>query len=796
MTVPGSTESGQELPLPWDDTPQELYDHAPCGYLTVLPDGTVVNVNATFLAWTGYGRADLVGRKRLRDLLGVGSLIYHETHVAPLLRMQGEVREIALDIRCANGRRLPTLVNATLSYDADGAERVIRVTVFDATERRRYETELLHARRAAEESERRVRVLQQVVADLAAVPTATGVARAVADAVDAAFGAADGALWVVDGDRQQLVLAASAGVAVFTDVALAAAGAAATVVRRREPVVLDSPARVRSELLEWAPALHRRRRQGALLVPLTAHDEVLGVLACTFAEAHTVTEAELQLARLLGQQAGQALDRARLYDEARQREERANFLAATTRALDEISELRPRAQLLVDRIVPGIAGYAAVRPVGSADPLAEAGEPGDGVTDLALTVRGEHSGTLSLRLHTDRPPVEPVFLAELADRAALALENARLYEREREVARTLQRSLLAGEPPTDLRFAVETHYRPGARGLEVGGDWYDAFLVTPDRLAVVVGDVVGRGLEAASTMGQLRSAVRALAAADAGPATLVERLDRFVDRHDPARMATVAYAEIDLAAGVMTYCCAGHLPPLLLPAHADPELLWGGRSAPLGSRAGLTARAEATVRLVDGDRLLLYTDGLIERRDRPLDVGFDLLAQAFAQRRRAPLKGLTARLADALVGDDETLDDVCLLCVSIGAEPRLERSIPADPHRISALRGDLRGWLAGRGVDDDSRDAILLACSEAVANAIEHGYRSAAHGVVTVTATLSGDDVVVRVRDQGSWRDPGPDDAARGRGRGLFLVRELTDAMDIEKDGGTTVTMRRRVKRA
>ena len=142
---------------------------------------------------------------------------------------------------------------------------------------------------------------------------------------------------------------------------------------------------------------------------------------------------------------------------------------------------------------------------------------------------------------------------------------------------------------------------------------------------------------------------------------------------------------------------------------------------------------------------------------------------------------------------DQPDDDVCLLCFSLGAEPRLERSIPADPHRIASLRTELRGWLVTRGVDEESRDALLLALSEAVANAIEHGYRGTAHGVVTLTATVSGEAVVLRVRDHGSWREPRGDDPARGRG--LFLIGEVTDAMEIDRDGGTTVTMRRRLAR-
>jgi serine/threonine-protein kinase RsbW len=369
----------------------------------------------------------------------------------------------------------------------------------------------------------------------------------------------------------------------------------------------------------------------------------------------------------------------------------------------------------------------------------------------------------------------------------LSLENARLYEQERTIARTLQRSLLAGDLPTDPRFGVETHYQAAADDLEVGGDWFDAFLITPDKLAVVVGDVVGRGIDAATTMGQLRSAVRALASAEGGPARLLEGLDRFVERVEPARMATVAYAEVDLVSGEMTYACAGHLPPLLHEPAGSPEFLLRGRSAALGSRAGDTVRTEHRRQLRAGSRLLLYTDGLIERRTRPIDQGFEILAREYSRRRDAPLKGLAASLADTLVGRDNA-DDVCLLCLTLGTEERIERSIGADRMQIALLRADLRGWLDAHGVGPQCRDAVLLACSEAVANAIEHGYRDDPFGMIDVVATVTTDSVEVRVTDHGTWR--GATDVARGRG--LQLIRQSMDHVEFDRGDATVVTMRRR----
>ena len=148
-----------------EDDAAELYDNAPCAYVSALPDGTLVKVNGTFTAWTGHDRADVVGQRRFQDLLAPGDRIFYETHLAPLLRMQGFAREVAVEIVTSTGGRLPVLVNAILKLDDTGTPQIMRVALFDATERRAYEHELVAARRRAEESEARAtelaRTLQQ-----------------------------------------------------------------------------------------------------------------------------------------------------------------------------------------------------------------------------------------------------------------------------------------------------------------------------------------------------------------------------------------------------------------------------------------------------------------------------------------------------------------------------------------------------------------------------------------------------------------------------------------------------------
>ncbi|MBW3668298.1 MAG: SpoIIE family protein phosphatase [Actinobacteria bacterium] len=154
-----------------EDDADLLYERAPCGYLSTTPNGTIVKVNQTFLTLTGYDGTELVGRRTFAELLTPGGRIYHETHYAPMLQMQGKAREIALEIVCADGRRLPVLVNAVLERGDDGSPHVVRTAVFDATERREYERELLRAKDRAEESERQARLLARTLQQTLIPPT-------------------------------------------------------------------------------------------------------------------------------------------------------------------------------------------------------------------------------------------------------------------------------------------------------------------------------------------------------------------------------------------------------------------------------------------------------------------------------------------------------------------------------------------------------------------------------------------------------------------------------------------------
>jgi sigma-B regulation protein RsbU (phosphoserine phosphatase) len=384
-------EAAPRIPV---ESHAELYDGAPCGYLTTLLDGTIVRANARVYEWTGWDPEDLVDRRRFLDLLRVGSRIYYETHYAPMLQLQGRVADVALELVGIHGQAVPVIAGSVLVPAGDAAPGHIRTTLVDARGRQEFEQELVRARREAEESE--------------------------------------------------------------------------------------------------------------------------------------------------------------------------------SRASD--------------------------------------------------------------------------------------------------VARTLQRSLLHGGLTSGAGFVVETRYRPAVETLEVGGDWYDAFLVQDDVVAISVGDVVGRGLAAASAMGQVRSALRALSDLGQGPGPVLDRLDHFVGRVPGAWMATVAIVEVTPATGLVRYASAGHLPALVLEPDGATRLLWDGRSHPLAALPRDTPRPQATTTVPPGSSILLCTDGLIERHGRDIDEGLRAWADSATELRALPPAERADRMLADLLVDEDVRDDVCLVSLSLQPE--------------------------------------------------------------------------------------------------------------------------------
>ncbi|MDL4819784.1 SpoIIE family protein phosphatase [Actinomadura opuntiae] len=277
---------------------------------------------------------------------------------------------------------------------------------------------------------------------------------------------------------------------------------------------------------------------------------------------------------------------------------------------------------------------------------------------------------------------EQVFLEALAGQCALAVERAILFEREHRTAEQLQRSLLPGDLPSSPELRMAARYDPVTRHVQVGGDWYDVFKLPGNRLAVVVGDVMGKGVLAAAIMGRVRNALRALALTDPRPAAVLSGLDRlFSATEDAEQFTTVAYLVIDPATGQGLYTSAGHPPPLLLPAGRPPELSDVEAGTPLGWPSH---RQQASFSLSPGDTVVLYSDGLVENRRRGVDTGLSDLVAAAAELPRgggADPARLVDHLVARLLAGYEQSDDVTLLALHVPAA----EDVPTGEH-VPAVR--------------------------------------------------------------------------------------------------------------
>lgn len=362
-----------------EDDPADLYENAPCGYLSTLPDGTIIKVNRTFCAWTGRTPEQLL-RTRLRDVLSVGGQVFHDTHLAPLLRMQGAVREVALDVVRVDGSLLPCLVNAVEVRDDDGAPVMVRATLFEATARRRYEREILAAHRAAEESEARSRILQQVVFELARATTAADVATVVVEQARVALRAGGAALWLVtdrtDGaaDDPALVVARSDGLPVGLLRELASAADGRVALELAEGLrLLSLGDRLTAQRPGLAAVMAAAGLHTLVVVPVSAASRSLGVLVLALGDAVAgdlidldqpvageLAGQDVNLLWTLGRQAGQALERARLHEETARQGERSAFLLDAARLLAGATGVVEMVEHLADLAVPGLADVCLI----------------------------------------------------------------------------------------------------------------------------------------------------------------------------------------------------------------------------------------------------------------------------------------------------------------------------------------------------------------------------------------------------------------------------------------------------
>jgi PAS domain S-box-containing protein len=418
----------------------------------------------------------------------------------------------------------------------------------------------------------------------------------------------------------------------------------------------------------------------------------------------------------------------------------------------------------------------------------------DSVLAVPLLARGAVIGVLEVCASPPRRfTADDLGMLRLAgERVALAIAHARVYEREHEVAATLQRSLLPERLPDLPGLLVAARYRPAATESGVGGDWYDVIPIPGGGAGLVMGDVAGKGLPAASMVGRLRSALRAYALEGHDPAMVVQQLNRLVwTEAAESQMVTLLYVVVDPSEGVARWVNAGHPPPLLVGGNGRPKFLAGGTSVPLGVMP-FPNYEEMSAALAPGSTLVLYTDGLVEVPGAHIDEGLSRLAEQLPGAPEGP-EALCDYLLRRLVPARGAPDDVALLTLrNVPLGDRFSFEFPNEPEALASMRALLRRWLRNGGGGEQEVEEITTACGEAATNAIEHaGPRGAKR--FEVSGRMKAREVEIRVRDFGAWRTPREGD----QGRGLSLMRALMDTVHVTPTSeGTTIRLRRTLREA
>jgi serine phosphatase RsbU (regulator of sigma subunit)/anti-sigma regulatory factor (Ser/Thr protein kinase) len=722
-------------------------------------------------------------------------------------------------------------------YRATGHERDIA----HASERR--------ARQAAESESARLAHLHNLTGRLADAVTVRDVCGALVDTAIGSLGADASGVALLSPDHAELERVAARGfpddvLDAWSRFPADTPVIARDVLQERSVVTVGSA----EEALERYPLLasfgegYPMGAQAA--APLLAGDELLGVLGVNFRAPRRFSLEDESLLLAIGRQCGQAIERARLFEAEQRALRRAARLQEVTARLARAVTTEDAARAILRgatggvradaasialasddgrslRVSPGLlsSGTLRLRPpfeismndrsvlahvyrngramwIASPDEwesrfeqgFATQGDLGRCVYAVPIVAKGEAIGALAVYFQQERsrPSAEEAeLISSFAHQAGVALERARAYEVEHEAAMTLQRNLMPEGTGYSATVDVDGRYLPATRGVHVGGDWYDIVDRPDGTVAFAVGDIAGHGLQAAAAMGQVRSAWRALALSMTEPSAILTSLDRFAGSVDGAFFSTILTLLLDPSRGELRYASAGHPPALVIEPDGSTRFLEGGRSVPLGLPFDLP-RPQAQERLGPGSILVVYTDGLVERREEPLDRGLERLAKMASRVGAGSLTEISDGLLEIVAEDRH--DDVALL--TIGPRRPVEvfrRTFPADAHELATMRAELRAWLERSGLPAETREDVVLACTEAATNAIEHAYIGR-HGDVLIEAESEDGALQVSVIDHGRWRHPRPDDS---RGRGLELVRAVIGDIDVERgEGGTTVRMR------
>lgn len=376
-----------------------------------------------------------------------------------------------------------------------------------------------------------------------------------------------------------------------------------------------------------------------------------------------------------------------------------------------------------------------------------------------------------------------------AERAALqSIIMKSEQKKDRELAVRVQRGLLPDRLLIKPGVDLAARYEAASDALEVGGDWYDAIDLRDGRIGLVVGDIVGHGIDAMISMGRLRSALAALSLHSQSPAALLTQLNEFVGGPNGTGFATVFYAIVDLEGQTITYASAGHPPGLLVSPHGETTWLDQGQTEPLHGIA--TRRRDASVAFAPGSSLVLYSDGLVERRGESLTAGLERLERATSKLAENQPHTMCDELFQTLVPETTREDDIVVLVMRAAMDTgEYHQIFPAQPEELRNIRSSLREWISARSLGETAGDDLLICVGEAAANAARHAYRDSIGGDVTVRITVADGALNVEVSDTGEWREP--IDATSYPGLGTRLIESVSEGLTVDSTRqGTSVSFR------
>ncbi|MGM1063978.1 SpoIIE family protein phosphatase [Saccharothrix sp. Mg75] len=540
-------------------------------------------------------------------------------------------------------------------------------------------------------------------------------------------------------------------------------------------------------------AYERTGIRAVVSVPLLRGGRFVAGLAVHQASVRHWTPGEVELISAVAGRSWESLQRVHADRALRESEQRHRLLVE--RATDAIwvldrdlrfVEVNPAACAVLGRSAEELIGTRATDLVVSGRTAGVGVPDGDPAAGHVVTevwrVRRADGAVIALELGMRTTPTGVQAIGrDVTERQRAEAERELLLRREHEIAEALQRSLLPRELPALDRLATAARYLPASTYAQIGGDWYDVLELDGTSVALCVGDVVGKGPAAAAVMGQLRTALAGYLLDGHSPAAALERLDVFARRVNGATGSTCACLTFDHATGVLRWALAGHPPPLVADAGSARYLTGGG--GPVLGVPGRPPYPEQDCELPEGATVVLYTDGLVERRDVPFDEGLDRLLAVVRDSAAAPPAELADIVADTLLADGRH-DDVALVVTRHLPRP-LRSTLPALPPSLTVMRREVTAWAAAAGLSADALDDLQLALGEAAANVVDHAYADGTGDLEYELATTAT-GVHVTVRDHGRWRPPPADPGHRGRG--VRIIRTLTEQVVFDRrEDGTTV---------